>query len=103
MGLLRWFLGDATAEQGPVGRSAPDPVPPPTGDPVAEYKLFVDALVPPGFLAQWVREGRWRDERTDALDDSANQWLAGLTAEQRELVAQMVQQRYSFHPDWHLN
>ncbi len=91
MGSFRWLGGCTAADEAPAGRSAPAPVPPPTGDPVMEYKLFVDALVPPGFLAQWVREGGWRDQRTDAPDDSANQWLAALTAEQRELVAEMVQ------------
>lgn len=91
MGFLRWLRRDAAPDEKRAGRSAANLVPPPTGDPVAEYKVLVDALVAPGFLAQWVRDGRWRDQRTDAPDDSANQWLVGLTAEQRELVAQMVQ------------
>jgi hypothetical protein len=90
MGFLRWLGGKAAAAQAPADRSAPDAAPP-TGDPVAEYKLFVDALAFPGHLAQWVREGRWRDQRTDAPDESVNQWLACLPAEQRELVARMIQ------------
>ena len=75
-----------------------DPIPRPTGDPVAEYKVFIDALSGPSFHACRVREINLCDysQRDDIL-----RFLSGLTPEQREVVAQMVEVAEDFGT-WHV-
>ncbi len=65
-----------------------NPIPPLTDDPIAEYRVFIDALNHPSLRARWVRENQWRDH---SLADIFNEFLSGLRPEQRELVAQMVE------------
>jgi uncharacterized protein DUF6547 len=71
------------AEDSPAARSL--------GNPLEEYKAFIDGLVHPSRFAQWARQGRWPDYETNLPAEQVNELLSELTPERRELLARMLE------------
>jgi hypothetical protein len=70
----------------PIDSSSTDSV-----DSLEEYKAFIDGLVSPNTMANWVRLNQWPDYVTNLPAARVNELVAALTPQQRELLADMLE------------